>query len=57
MGAVVPGKPLGTPQYNIHVGSNKTKQHTAVGRLGSEGFWDGFTGGGFRVGRHFGNAG
>ena len=27
MGAVAPGETLGT-LYNIHVGSNKTKQHT-----------------------------
>jgi hypothetical protein len=27
MGAVTPGETLGT-LYNIHVGSNKTKQHT-----------------------------
>ena len=26
MGAVIPGETLGT-LYNIHVGSNKTKQH------------------------------
>jgi len=37
MGAVTPGETLGT-LYNIHVGSNKTKQHTrfrarARGRL------------------------
>ena len=31
MGAVTPGETLGT-LYNIHVGSNKTKQHTR--RLG-----------------------
>lgn len=29
MSAVTPGETLGT-LYNIHVGSNKTKQHTAV---------------------------
>ena len=30
MGAVTPGETLGT-LYNIHVGSNKTKQHTLGG--------------------------
>ena len=29
MGAVTPGETLGT-LYNIHVGSNKTKQHTVT---------------------------
>ena len=29
MGAVTPGETLGT-LYNIHVGSNKTKQHTPL---------------------------
>jgi hypothetical protein len=29
MGAVTPGETLGT-LYNIHVGSNKTKQHICI---------------------------
>ena len=29
MGAVTPGETLGT-LYNIHVGSNKTKQHSVT---------------------------
>ena len=36
MGAVTPGETLGT-LYNIHVGSNKTKQHTIRWRKGKDG--------------------
>ena len=32
MGAVTPGETLGT-LYNIHVGSNKTKQHSLAVRV------------------------